>query len=227
MIHLNKHLNIDTFKIEQGTDEWKRARAGCITASVAHGIIKPSRTKGSYSAERRSLMLDLVGQVATGLISEESTFKQAQWGHENEPLAREAFEAKHFESVETCGFIYRDESLRCGISPDGISDSFGLEIKNPWTTQVHLATLFDSEIKPEYVTQCQYSMWVTGYDTWWFCSYDHRVRGKPENRLVTIPIKRDEEIMAKFDVEIPKFITEMDELLDKMGFTFGDQWKQI
>jgi predicted phage-related endonuclease len=224
MIYENKHMGINTWNVEQGTPEWLKARSGVITASVAHAVIKRGRGKDGYSAERATLMMELVAQICTGVVPESISFKQAEWGHENEPYAREAFEAATFETVETCGFIYKDDSLRCGISPDGISDLFGLEIKNPFTTPVHLATLLNGEIKPEYVTQCQYSMWVTGYKLWNFCSYDHRMRGKPENRLCIIPIYQDDELMEKFDVEIPKFITEMDEILAKLGFKFGDQW---
>ena len=93
--------------------------------------------------------------------------------------------------------------------------------------QVHIATLLDGKIKPEYVTQCQYSMWVTGLDRWEFCSYDHRMRGAASNRLVVIPQYRDAETMARFDEEIPKFISEMDEALERLGFKFFDQWRAI
>lgn len=226
MIYVNSITGVNTFEIEQGTDEWQRHRLGVITASRAHEIIKPGRTKGSYSDARRSYMLELIAQVVTGQRPDQSSFKQAAWGHENEPEARAAYEAREFEVVETCGLVYKDESLRCGISPDGLTDDRGLEIKNPWTTQVHLATLLDGVIKPEYLTQCQYSLWVTGYDRWDFASYDFRIRGKPENRLVVIPQYRDPAIMETFDTEIPKFISEMDEILDRLGFKFGQQWEK-
>jgi exodeoxyribonuclease (lambda-induced) len=225
MIYTNSVTGVNVYDLEQGTDEWIAARCGVITASRAHEIIKPGRSKGSHSEARKSYMMELIGQVATGVIPEQSQFKQAAWGHENEPLAREAYEALNFACVNTCGLIYMDGSMRCGISPDGIMDGIGLEIKSPFTTQVHLDTLLNGAIKPEYLTQCQFSMWVTGYDRWDFCSFDWRMRGKPENRLVVIPQQRDPEVMARFDEEIPKFISEMDEQLARLGFIFGDQWR--
>lgn len=227
MIYTNSITGVNVYDLEQGSDEWLISRCGVITASRAHDIIKPGRAKGSYSEARKTYMLELIAQVATGRLPEQSQFKQAAWGHENEPLAREAYEARDFACVNTCGLIYKDESMRCGISPDGIMEDRGLEIKNPFTTQVHLETLLSGVIKPEYLTQCQYSMWVTGLDRWDFCSYDFRMRGKPENRLVVIPQYRDLEIMARLDEEIPRFILEMDEQLGKLGFTYGDQWRQI
>ena len=227
VIYTNPITGVNVYDLEQGSDEWLISRCGVITASRAHDIIKPGRAKGSYSEARKTYMLELIAQVATGRLPEQSQFKQAAWGHENEPLAREAYEAREFACVNTCGIIYKDESMRCGISPDGIMEDRGLEIKNPFTTQVHLETLLSGVIKPEYLTQCQYSMWVTGLDRWDFCSYDFRMRGKPENRLVVIPQYRDLEIMARFDEEIPMFISEMDDHLGKLGFTYGDQWRQI
>ena len=227
MIFTNSITGVNVYDIEQGSDDWKTHRLGVITASRAHEIIKSGRAKGSYSESRAAYMLELIAQVCTGLVPESASFKQAEWGHENEPLAREAYEALEFVSVNQCGLIYRDESMRCAISPDGIMEDRGLEIKNPFTTQVHIATLLDGKIKPEYVTQCQYSMWVTGLDRWDFCSFDWRMRGKPENRLVVIPQHRDAEVMARFDEEIPKFCAEMDEALERLGFKFGQQWEKI
>lgn len=227
MIFTNHITGVNAYDLEQGTDEWRRHRGGVITASRAHDIIKPGRGKGSYSESRATYMLELIAQVCTGQVPEQSSFKQAEWGHENEPLAREAYEAAELVSVNQCGLIYRDNSLRCAISPDGIMEDRGLEIKNPYTTQVHLQTLMNGEIKPEYITQCQFSMWVAGLERWDFCSYDHRMRGKASNRLCVIPQRRDEETMRKFDVEIPKFIAEMDEALDRLGFNFGQQWEIV
>ena len=227
MIFTNHITGVNVYDLEQGTDEWRRHRGGVITASRAHEIIKPGRGKGSYSESRATYMLELIAQVCTGQAPEQSSFKQAEWGHENEPLAREAYEAMEFVSVNQCGLIYRDDTLRCAISPDGIMEDRGLEIKNPYTTQVHLQTLMNGEIKPEYITQCQFSMWLTGLERWDFCSYDHRMRGKASNRLCVIPQRRDEETMRKFDIEIPKFIAEMDDALDRLGFKFGQQWEIV
>lgn len=227
MIFTNHITGVNVYDLEQGTDEWRRHRCGVITASRAHEIIKPGRGKGGYSESRAAYTLELIAQVCTGLIPEQSPFKQAEWGHENEPLAREAYEAAELVSVNQCGLIYRDNSLRCAISPDGIMEDRGLEIKNPYTTQVHLQTLMNGEIKPEYITQCQFSMWLTGLERWDFCSYDHRMRGKASNRLCILPQSRDDETMRKFDIEIPKFIEDMDEALDRLGFKFGQQWEIV
>lgn len=271
MIEVNSITGVNTFNIEQGTDEWIHHRKGVITASKAHLVIMdditppmpsdvkiiPTDKRGvndvSYNGEsfqgtkancekwvrsqldplmpdsKKTYMLELIAQIATGNVPESSSFKQAEWGHLNEPLARDAFEAKNFCIVTQAGLIYKDESMRCAISPDGLlmEEREGLEIKSPFTTQVHLDTLLNGKIKPEYLIQCQFSMWVTGWDKWHFASYDHRLRGSSQNRLHTVVIERDESIMAKFDKCVPKFIEEMDCHLEKLNFKFGSQWTEL
>lgn len=269
MIYVNSITGVNTFEIEQGTEEWLRHRAGCITASRISDVlmqdrqspfpddlvIEPLEKKGENRVffagkefigtkakciefvrgmlpmitpdGKRGYMNELIAQVCTGLVSDSVKFKQAEHGHEHEPLARSAYEAQKFEIVETCGLIYKDESMRCAVSPDGLTDIKGLEIKCPFTTAVHIDTLINGIIKPEYHTQMQYCMWVTGYKGWDFCSFDPRMRGGVENRLFIQEFLPDNELFDKFEVEVPKFIAEMDEALDKLGFTFGDQWRVL
>lgn len=269
MIHTNHITGVNTFNLEQGTDEWRQSRAGVITASNAELVlmadklapmpdsiqIEPADKRGvnrvvidgkeffgtkadCTKLVRESLppvipdmkdgYLDkLIGEVCTGEVPESIPFKQAEWGHMNEELARDAYEARNFTIITQAGLIYKDDSLRCAISPDGLDmdANRGLEIKSPFTTQVHIATLRKGTIKPEYLTQCQFSMWVTGWDEWDFCSYDNRMRGKPENRLHTILQKRDNEFMDRFEEQVPVFIKRMDEALEQLGFSFGQQWQ--
>ena len=71
----------------------------------------------------------------------------------------------------------------------------------------------------------QFVMWVTGREWIDFCSYDPRMKGDTESRLHVIRIEKCSETMENFDIEIPKFIEEMDQMLGKLGFEFGDQWK--
>ena len=268
MINVNHITGVNTFNINQGTEEWLKHRGGCVTASKAYLLlldwitpkmpddveIVQTEKRGvnvvEYNGESfegtkancekfvrsklektmpeglKTYMLELIAQVVTGNVPESASFKQAEWGHMNEPLARDALEAKDLCVITEAGLIYKDKSLRCAISPDGLieDDKRGVEIKNPFTSQVHLNTVLFGEIKPEYLIQCQYSMWVTGWDSWWFCSYDHRMRGEASNRLHAVEIKRDESIMKQLDEKVPPFIAEMDKHLARLGFKFGDQW---
>jgi hypothetical protein len=77
-------------------------------------------------------------------------------------------------------------------------------------------------IKPEYIAQCQYSMWVTGAAGWYFANYDPRMK---REGLHYVLLERDQETMAQFDEMVPEFIEAMDSVLSDLGFQFGEQWK--
>ena len=115
-----------------------------------------------------------------------------------------------------------EETLRSLLKPDlsirtirlttndglDMDNKRALEIMSSFTTQVHIDALLNGKIKPEYYVQCQFSMWVTGWDEWDFCTYDNRMRGKPENRLHTILQKRDNEFMTDLKVKSPYLLNE-------------------
>lgn len=183
-----------------------------------------------YGDMRQSYMCELVGQVVTCNLPEEITFKQCEWGHEYEDEARAHLELLLEIDVDIPAFIYRDKEKRFGISPDGILTKLykgkktGLELKCPFTTKVFIEFATCEKIKQMYVEQCQYSMWVTGYEQWIFANYDPRIKNK-KNRLHHVIIERDQIYMDKYDNAEKPFIKDMDLMLDKMGVEFGHQWE--
>lgn len=176
-----------------------------------------------YGDMRQGYMAELVGQIVTGLLPDEMSFKQCEWGNEYEDSARALFELELGLDVEVPAFIYKDESKRCGISPDGliVGQKIGLELKCPFTTKVFVEFATCDKIKKEYIEQCQYSMWVTGYEAWYFANYDPRIKTK---NLHWVLIKRDEAYMNKYDEALINFTKDMDSMLEKLGMEFGQQW---
>jgi len=182
-----------------------------------------SKLQPVYGDMRQSYMAELVGQIATGLLPEEMSFKQCEWGKEYEDEARAFFELELGVDVDVPAFIYKNDLKRCGISPDGliVGKKIGLELKCPYTTKVYVEFATCDKIKKEYIEQCQFSMWVTGYDAWYFASYDPRVKTK---QLHHVLIERDQEFMNKYDEAEKNFICDMDKMLSKLDLTFGEQW---
>ncbi len=212
-------FGFDGGEVEQGTTEWHRMRAGVITASRVHDIIKKGRAKGSHSAARQVYMNELIAQVCTGLLSEQLTAKQVLWGHENEPKALALYDPFEDKQINQIAFIYGLD-MRCGVSPDAlVNDNGGLEIKCPWTTSQYIDQLLGGEPKPEYLTQMQYSMWLTGREYWDFANYDPRMK---KSNIKIITHEPDLKLFKIFDEEIPKFIKDMDEKLASIGFKFSD-----
>ena len=169
-------------------------------------------------------MAELVAQVATGIIPEEMSFKQCEWGKDHEHEARAYFEFETGLKVKEVAFIYRDKDKRFGLSPDGLIDGkkIGLELKCPFTTKVFVEFATCEKVKKDYIEQCQYSMWLTGYDAWYFANYDPRLKNK---KLHHVLIKRDQEYMDKYDRAEKNFIEHMNVMLEKMGVEFGQHWK--
>ena len=177
-----------------------------------------------YGDMRQGYMAELVGQIVTGLLPEEMSFKQCDWGNEHEDSARALFELELGVDVDVPAFIYKDDTKRCGISPDGliVGKKIGLELKCPFTTKVFVEFATCDKIKKEYMEQCQYSMWVTGYEAWYFANYDPRIKTK---NLHWVLIERDESYMKKYDEAFINFTKDMDSMLEKLSMEFGQQWQ--
>jgi putative phage-type endonuclease len=206
-------FNLNTVK--QGSDEWIKARLGVLTASNASKIIA-----GEKTATRLTYLSELVAQIATCESHSVSSIAM-EWGKEHEKEARQAYCFKKNTNLIELPFIYKDDSMRVGISPDGFSNEDALEIKCPYTSKVFIDFVCFGEIKKEYIAQVQFSMWVTGRDSWDFACYDPRMK---VDNLHFVTIERDAKMMQKFDECVPQCINKMDGMLTKLGIEFGYQW---
>lgn len=225
---IKEKTGIDISSIEQGSQEWLDLRLGVITASRVSDILSEPRSKadkeaGKLSESSKSYMMQLISEIC---IKEHKQLygKPLDWGVEHEDTARSVFEFMHDKKVIETPFIFGDEELRYGCSPDGLVDkNSGLEIKCPYDNAVFLKfkLLGIDGIKPEYMAQVQFSMWVTNRESWHFVNYDPRM---PRDNLHSVLVHRDPAYMQKFDTMIPAFIDEMDKSLNKLGFKFGEQW---
>lgn len=215
-----QRLGIDGAQAYQGSDEWRLMRLGVITASRAGDVIATGRGGKGTGQARESYMLELIAEIATAQTPEQGGFKQTEWGHEYESKALGIYEFMTDTEMQTIPFIYGDDSMRYGCSPDAI----GLEIKSPYTTSVYLDFLLNGKIKPEYVDQVQFCMFVTGLPSWDFANYDPRMKA---NGFHFVTIERDEAKMKTFADALQQFIADMDAKLQRLGFAFGDQWKHL
>jgi hypothetical protein len=211
-------LGFNPSLVEQGSEQWHRMRSGVVTASKAECLLAKPGT-----AKRSAYMAELVAQVCTGLLPDEINAKSLRWGKDHEEDARDAYSAATFEIVGELPFIYKDNTMRFGLSPDGICSKYGLELKCPWASRTFIEFVAADKIKPEYEKQCQFSMWGSDLDRWDFANYDPRMHNCKKLHYVTI--ERDEKIMLEFDEKGATFVEDMDEMLNNMGVKFGQQWE--
>ena len=209
-------MKLKYFNVEQGTEAWKIPKLGVISGS---NIPKALAKKGTET--RSGYLMELVGQIATKKF-DEINGKALEHGTINEPAARAAYEFETGHKVEQTGFIYCEER-RIGVSPDGLIPSLnkGLEVKNPFTSKVHADFLCNDKVKSEYELQVMFSLYVTGYETWDFCSFHS---GFKSNMLKVKTFERDPKIFERFDNELPVFLQDLDEALAKIGLKYGSQW---
>lgn len=217
-------MGIDVSLLDQGSDEWMKCRLGVISASRAKDLIATGRGGKGVGEARNTYRRQLVAEVATGQQKDQVRSKPTEWGHEHEDTAREIFAFDMGLKVETIPFVYGDNSMRYGCSPDGLADDkSGLEIKNPFDTVNFLNFILDGEADPKYLCQCQFSMFVTGLPYWHLAMYDGRMRKKAFH---AITIERDEALMSTFKDAVGQMVFDMDSDLARLGFKFGDQWEK-
>lgn len=203
--------------IVQGSPEWFAARLGKVTASRVADVI--AKTKTGYSASRKNYAAELIVERLTGQRQEGFTNAAMQWGTDNEPAAREAYEYRQGVFVDQVGFIVHPRIPDSGASPDGLIGADGmLEIKCP-NTATHLDTLTSGKPDGRYITQMQWQMACAGRAWCDFASYDPRL--PEELRLFVVRIDRDDAMVAELEREVVAFLGELDARLNDLQSRFG------
>lgn len=196
----------------QGSDEWRAARLGKVTASRVADVI--ARTKTGWGASRANYMAQLIAERLTGVAVETFTNAAMQWGTEQEAEARIAYEFRTDATVETVGFVRHPTIADAGASPDGMVGDDGLiEIKAP-NTSTHIDTLLEKAVPGKYFTQIQWQLACTGRKWCDFVSYDPRM---PESmRLFIERIERDDAVIATLESDITNFLRELDNKVEAL-----------
>ena len=207
-------MNQPYINLEQGSDEWKQARLGHVTASNMAEVM--SKGKGTAEAVGRyKYKVRLVAERLTMTAGESYTNAAMQWGIEQEQFACIAYEAQKETFVDKIGFVLHPDIKWLGVSPDRIVGNEGLiEVKCPNTT-THLDYLFENKVPAEYYKQIQCQLWVTGRQWCDFVSYDPRLPKR--NQLLIVRTERDEKLIAEMKTETEKFLAEVETLIIKLG----------
>jgi putative phage-type endonuclease len=203
----------DATHLEQGSDAWKIARLGYVSASNLDAVM--ARGKSGEAATRRNYKIRLVTERLTGEIGESYSNASMEWGVETEPKARMALELKNQVMVDQTGFWKHPTIPWLGCSPDGLINSDGLcEIKCP-NTATHIEYLLAGVMPAEYIKQVQGQLWVMERDWTDFVSFDPRINEK--NRLFVIRVHRDEAMIKAMEVEVKKFLSEVEQLTERLS----------
>ena len=199
--------------VEQGTPEWFAQRCGKATASRISDIV--AKTKTGYSTSRANYMAQLVVERMTNQVAESYTNAAMEWGIENEPFARAAYEAKTGNMVDQVGSIDNPSVPMSSASPDGLIGNDGcLEIKCP-NTATHIDTILGEPIAKKYYDQMQWQMRCANRDWCDFVSFDPRM---PSHLQLFIKrVERNILYIAQLEMEVIQFLAEVDDKVKKLN----------
>ena len=197
--------------MEQRTEEWFAARLGKVTASRVADVL--AKIKSGESASRKNYKMELVVQRLTGKQGESFTNAAMEWGTEQEPFARMAYEAHTGTFVKEEGFVDHPTIEGFGCSPDGLVGDGLIEIKCPNTAN-HIETVLENKAPSKYIPQMQAQMACTGAKWCDFVSFDPRV---PEDlQLFVVRVERDQEYIDAMEVEVKQFLSEVLDLFNQL-----------
>ena len=197
--------------MEQRTEEWFTARLGKVTASRVADVL--AKIKSGESASRKNYKMELVVQRLTNKVGESFTNAAMEWGTEQEPFARMAYEAHTGTFVKEEGFVDHPTIEGFGCSPDGIVGEGLIEIKCPNTAN-HIETVLENKAPSKYIPQMQCQMACTGAKWCDFVSFDPRV---PEDlQLFVVRVERDQEYIDSMEVEVKQFLSEVLDLFNQL-----------
>jgi len=185
--------------------DWYAARLGKATASRFKDAIAALKS-GAPAQAQRDYLTELVVERLTQQPIQRFQNAAMNWGTEQEPAARAAYERITGRIVEETGFVAHD-TLMAGCSPDGLVDWDGLiEIKCPWNTANHIETLLQG-MPADHIPQVQGQMWITGREWCDFVSYDPRM---PEALQLHVQrIQRDPGFIADLEAKVTSFLQQV------------------
>lgn len=198
---------------EQGSDEWKLARLGLVTASH-FATVMASGCDGDQSITRTKLMHRLAGEIITGEPAEE-TYKSIAMmrGNAIEDEARASFARRKKITLRPIGLIRNFAELkRCGASPDSlIGFDSGLEIKSARADILIPMLDNPARMPPAHRAQVHGNMWVSERDEWWLSIYCHRAMP-----ALDIQIRRDEKFIREISDAVERFNYELMKLVERI-----------
>ena len=162
-------MSLEKHFVDQGTPEWDALRLGIVTASVVGQLVTPSTIKPARNTETRALTALLAAERITGWTDPTYVGADMERGWDDEPRAIEAYEQHRGVTVDSLGFMTRDDwGFTIGYSPDGLVNKDGcVEVKSR-RPKKHLQTILADAVPAENYAQIQCALLVSGRD---WCDY--------------------------------------------------------
>lgn len=193
---------MQVFDIDQGGDDWLRARMGIPTSSKFSVVMAKGEGK-----TRSEYMRRLAGEILTGEPSESFSNVHMERGKVMEDEAREHYAFIQDADIRRVGFIRNGNR---GASPDSlVGDKGGLEIKTA-LPHIQIDRLERNRLPPEHKAQVYGNIWLAEREWWDFVSY------WPRLPLLTVRVYRDENYIKEMSDEIDRFNDELAAMVERI-----------
>ncbi len=202
------------FDTPQGSYSWRMCRLGLPTASAMRRILTPKKLEPSGPG---------ISTLAAELVAERALMEPldvdlpgfAERGTMLEDEAVPYYEMQTDTEVKRPGFFFDPESL-IGASPDGLTETGGLEVKSLAPAN-HLKAILTGDCGG-YMAQIQTCMLLCGRDTWDMLFYHPSL----PSRIITV--ERDEDYAGRLHIVIAALQNSTDQMekdLLACGLSFG------
>ncbi len=202
--------------LEQRSEEWRIARMGKVTASAIADVLSKPKKGTAETAGRMNYRAQIIAEILSQKPCDDPFISRPmQWGIDQEPFARAAYELYRGYLIDTAGFVEHPRIENFGCSPDGLVSDEGLvQFKCP-NTATHIDYLLRGEVPAEYHAQMLSEMACTGREWCDFVSFDPRL---PQDlQLFVKRLFRDEEKIREIETAVESFLAEVKDYLVRLS----------
>jgi hypothetical protein len=181
-------MSVTYFKdLVQGSDEWRAARCGLLTASEMQHIISPAKLKAADNDKSRSHLYELLAQRITGYVEPSYISDDMLRGKDDECDAIRYYQ-EHYGYVETVGFITNDKwGFTLGYSPDALVNDGTIEVKGR-RQKYQVESILAGTMPAEFNLQVQTGLMVSERKWCDFVSFCGGIH------MMTVRIEADKEV---------------------------------
>lgn len=194
---------------QQGTEEWKRVRAGVITASKFKDAVDVT-AKGVPSAKSELYAAQVAIESISGEPCDEAYNSwQMKRGTELEPFARMAYESKTGNLATESGVALTDDR-RFGYSTDGFINEDGIIEIKCLASAINVLKIWRDRDLSDYMHQIQGGLWITNRQYCDFIMYAPQLESVGKE-LFLMRVERDDNFIKSMVERLLSFSSKVEE----------------
>lgn len=207
--------------LQQGTDEWRAARCGLLTASEMRLIITPSKLEYAKNDKAKAHLYELLAQRVTQYVEPSYISDDMLRGKEDELEAIRHYQ-ENYAYVQTVGFITNDKwGFTLGYSPDALVGEDGtIEVKGR-RQKYQAETICKGEMPDDYLIQVQTGLLVSERKFCDFISYSGGMH------MLVVRVEADPEVQDAIVAAAASFHEMLDTMLARYQERINDKSQRL